>query len=47
MTYILLLQVTNDELLPLYQSQIDKRRNQKNNELIDSGFDLYCPEESF
>ena len=41
MTYILLLQVTNDELLPLYQSQIDKRRNQKkNNELIDSGFDF-------
>ena len=46
MTYILLLQISNDELLPLYQSQIDKRRNQKkNNELIDSGFDLYCPED--
>ena len=46
MPYILLLQVMNDELLPLYQSQIDKRQEQRNNgELMDSGFDLYCPDD--
>ena len=46
MPYILKLHVVNKELLPYYEEQIKKRRESaKTNPLMDSGFDLYCPED--
>ena len=46
MPYILKLHIVNKELLPYYEEQIKKRRESaKTNPLMDSGFDLYCPED--
>ena len=48
MPYILKLHVVNKELLPYYEEQIKKRRESaKTNPLMDSGFDLYCPEDVY
>ena len=46
MPYILKLQVVNKDVLPYYEEQIAKRvESAKTNPLMDSGFDLYCPED--
>jgi len=46
MPYILKLNIVNRDLIPYYEEQIKKRRESaKTNKLMDSGLDLYCPED--
>ena len=46
MPYILKLQILNDDLIPLYQEQIDKNNlKNKNNPHPDSGFDVFFPQD--